>query len=128
LARPASDPNTSAVTPGSEADVDAPGDAGFGPDSREQGKSSRPEPGGAVRHPQRSDKTPAEERRERVKDNIEALGGTGLRGVTRAYLAEKSGIRYNTLCRYLKHQPLKTVWEKYLKQSEGKPPPHFDDL
>jgi hypothetical protein len=70
----------------------------------------------------------AEDRRLEVVATIEALLDSKCWGVTREEIAKKMRIPYSTFCRYLEHKTVASMWERYERDSMGKPPCHLDDL
>jgi hypothetical protein len=73
-------------------------------------------------------RTTAEDRRKGVVGWIEALIEVECWGVTPAEMSKRSGIRLSTLYRYLTHKSVRKTWERYRRESAGKPACNLSDL
>ena len=73
-------------------------------------------------------KKKASDRREGLVVLIETYGNTGIFGEDVKALAERTKIPLSTLYKDLSHESVKPVWDRYTRDSMGKPPPHIGDL
>jgi hypothetical protein len=99
------------------------------PPERDQGPA--PPPASAKREgtpegkPKRNS---AQERRESIKMSIDSLLDAGLWGITVREIARRAHLPEKTVYRHLRHKTVKPTWDRYRRESQGKPPANLDDL